>query len=295
MTVEALIDTFAARLANADVVFGHGTNNADDEAYRLVTDTLRDAALTEQARRQLDAALTRRIEERVPVPYLTGTAWFGDLRLRVAPGVMIPRSPIGAVLADGARPWLEREPKRVLDLCCGCGALGIAAALKFPNASVDLADIAPAALALAEDNASLAGVSDRTTVIASNLFAGLADRRYDLILCNPPYVPTAELDAAAVEFQHEPRLGLDGGGDGLATWRPIVADLHRYLAADGVLLGEAGNIAHAFDLAFRQLGAIWLHLDGAEAQADGGFGIFAAAPAWRKKNMMTTDAMHPRR
>ena len=280
-TVEALIEAFAARLEDADVVFGHGTNNAADEAYRLVTDTLHGAALSEPAQQRLEAQLTRRIEERVPVPYLTGTAWFGDLRLRVAPGVMIPRSPIGAVLADGMRPWLEREPKRVLDLCCGCGALGIAAALKFPNARVDLADIAPAALALAEHNASLAGVSERTTVIASDLFAGLNGHRYDLILCNPPYVPTAELDAVAAEFRHEPHLGLHGGSDGLALWRRIVAELPRHLAADGVLLGEAGNIAPAFDCAFRQLGAIWLHLDDAETQADGSSGIFVAAPAWQ--------------
>ncbi len=282
-------------MANADVVFGHGTDNADDEAYRLVTDTLSGAALTAPARQQLHAALARRVEDRLPVPYLTGTAWFGDLRLRVAPGVMIPRSPIGAVLAEGVRPWLEREPKRVLDLCCGCGALGIAAVLKFPYATVDLVDVAPAALALAEHNARLAGVSDRATVIESNLFDALAGCRYDLILCNPPYVPSAELDAAAPEFRHEPRLGLDGGSDGLATWRPILADLHRHLAADGVLLGEVGGLSGAFDRTFAHLGAIWLHLDGVETQADGGSGVFVVAPALRPALWEEmTAAMRPR-
>ena len=277
-----MIETFAVRLANAELVFGHGTSNAADEAYRLVTDTLRGAPLTAPARRQLAIALARRIEDRLPTPYITGTAWFGDLRLRAAAGVMIPRSPIGAVLANGVEPWLEGEPKRVLDLCCGCGALGIAAALKFPGATVELVDIAQAALALAADNARLAGVADRTTVIESDLFAGLAGR-YDLILCNPPYVPSAELDAAAAEFQHEPRLGLDGGVDGLATWRRIVERLHRHLAADGVLLGEAGNLAAAFDREFPQLAAIWTHIDGAEAQADGSFGVFVSTPAVRPR------------
>ena len=279
LSVNALIEAFAARLAAAELVFGHGTDSAADEAYRLVTDTLRGAPLTEHARRRLDAVLMRRTVDRVPLPYLTGTAWFGDLRLRMGRGVMIPRSPLGAVLAAGARPWLEREPERVLDLCCGCGALGIAAALRFPNATVDLADISAAALALSEDNARLAGVSDRTTVIESNLFAGLVDRSYDLILCNPPYVPSAELDAAAPEFQHEPRLGLDGGIDGLAVWRAIVADLPAHLGADGALLGEVGNLGRAFDRAFAHLGAIWLELDGAETQADGSSGVFVAAPA----------------
>lgn len=274
-----MIEAFAQRLANADIVFGHGTANAADEAYRLVTDTLRGAALTDRARQLLDAALTRRIAERLPVPYLTGTAWFGDLRLRVAPGVMIPRSPLGAVLADGVTPWRAGAPKRVLDLCCGCGALGIAAALKFSDARVDLVDIDAAALAVAADNARRAGVSARTTVIASDLFAGVAGRRYDLILCNPPYVPSAQLDAAPAEFQHEPRLGLDGGADGLALWRRIVAGLHAHLAGDGVLLGEVGGLAYPFDRAFPHLGAIWLAIDGAEVQADGNAGVFVASPA----------------
>ena len=269
-------------MANAGVAFGHGTSNANDEAYRLVADTLRGAPLTAPMRRRLEALLARRIGERLPVPYLTGTAWFGDLPLRVEPGVMIPRSPIGAVLADGVRPWLEREPRRVLDLCCGCGALGIAAALKFPSATVDLADISSPALALAACNARSAGVWERTTAVESDLFAALAGRRYDMILCNPPYVPTGELDAAPAEFQHEPRTGLDGGTDGLAIWRPIVATLHRHLTADGLLLGEAGNVAPTFDLAFPQLGAIWLDVEGAEEQADGGYGVFVVAPALQR-------------
>ena len=278
-----MIETFAARLANADVVFGHGTSNAADEAYRLVTDTLRGAPLTATARRQLEIALAHRIDDRLPTAYITGTAWFGDLRLRVAPGVMIPRSPIGAVLADGIKPWLEGEPKQVLDLCCGCGALGIAAALKFRSAAVDLVDIAAAALALADDNARSAGVADRTTVIESDLFASLSGRRYDLILCNPPYVPSLELDAAPAEFQHEPRAGLDGGIDGLGVWGRIVECLHCHLAADGVLLGEVGNLASAFDREFPQLAAIWPHIDGAEPQAGGSFGVFVSTPAVRQR------------
>ena len=257
------------------MAFGHGTDNAADEAFRLVTDALGDAPPSKAAKERLEALLERRIAGRVPVPYLTGVSWFGDLPLTVTMDVVIPRSPIGEVLADGARPWLAGAPRRVLDLCCGSGALGIAAALRFPGAVADLADVDPAAVAVAQTNVERMGVAERARVVRSDLFAALAGRRYDLILCNPPYVPAAELDAAPPEHRHEPRAGLDGGADGLAVWRRIVQDLPRHLAPGGALLGEAGNVAAAFDAAFPELGAIWLDLARAEPQAVG-FGVFVA-------------------
>ena len=286
--IEALVDEFAHRLASADVVFGHGTDNAWDEARRLVTGFLRGRELAAAAREQLHALLDRRIEERLPVPYLTGEAWFHGLRIRVAPGVMIPRSPIAEALAAGAvRPYLAGEPSRILDLCCGAGAIGILAAHLFPTAAVDLADDDPAARRMARDNALRAGgaVASRIAVVASDLFDSLRGRRYDLVLCNPPYVPTAELDAAPAEFRHEPRHGLDGGADGLTVWRRIVDRLDSHLAAEGVLVGEVGNLGREFDAAFPELGAVWLDLQQAEVQADGHFGVFASALALRKTLM----------
>ena len=265
-----LLDDFAHRLAAAGVVFGHGTDNARDEAYRLLTD----AASEEGEADEPNALLERRIAERLPLPYLTRRAWFGGLRFDVEPGVMIPRSPIAEVLATRIQPWLTREPRRILDLCCGCGAIGILAALTFPAATVDLADIDARALACARRNAMHHGVADRVRGVQSDVFAGLGQRRYDAILCNPPYVPTAELDAAPPEFQHEPRLGLHGGSDGLDLWRRIMAGLDAHLAPDGVLVGEVGNGAAAFAEAFPELGAFWLELEQAEPQADGGFGVF---------------------
>lgn len=285
--VDALIDEYASRLCCADVAFGHGTDNAKDEAFRLVVDGLGDAPLTTTARRRLDELLTRRIAERVPVPYLTGKAWLGDVAFDVCPRVMIPRSPIAEVLASGVEPWLEAEPCRVLDLCCGVGALGILAALVFPDAKVDLVDMDPAALALARRNAGKFGdeVASRIRVVASDLFErlneGHDEDRYDLILCNPPYVPTAELEAAPPEFRHEPRQGLDGGDDGLRVWRRVVASLRAHLTESGVIVGEAGNISRAFDAAFPHLGATWLDLSEAEPQADGSFGVFVATPGLR--------------
>ena len=285
--VDALIDEYASRLVCADVAFGHGTDNAKDEAFRLVVDGLGDAPLTTTARRRLDELLTRRIAERVPVPYLTGKAWLGDVAFDVCPALMIPRSPIAELLAAGVEPWLEAEPRRVLDLCCGVGALGILAALVFPDAKVDLVDMDPAALALARRNAGKFGdeVASRIRVVASDLFENLNqghdEDRYDLILCNPPYVPTAELEAAPPEFRHEPNHGLDGGDDGLRVWRRVVAGLRAHLAESGVIVGEAGNISHAFDAAFPHLGATWLDLFEAEPQADGSFGVFVATPRLR--------------
>lgn len=279
MDIEALIGRFAARLDAAEVAYGHGTDNARDEAHRLVIGGLRGRLLTPTHRAELDALLEQRIQARVPVPYLTGEAWLGGVRFDVPPGVMIPRSPIAAVLAEGLAPWLADEPGRVLDLCCGTGALGVLAARAFPGAHVDLADDDARAISAAEINIERAGIGDRVELLKSSLFDGLAGRRYDLIVCNPPYVPTAELATAPAEFGHEPRHGLDGGSDGLTVWRRVVARLDEFLEPGGVLLGETGNVSAAFDAAFPQLRAVWLAVDGAERQAGGDFGVFVAAGA----------------
>lgn len=275
---EALIDAFADRLEAADVVFGQGTDNARDEAWRLVTGFLRGSRLTQRRVAELEALLRRRIEDRIPVPYLTGEAWFGDLRLRIPPGVMIPRSPIGEVLANRIRPWVDDEPGRVLDLCCGSGCIGIAAAYVFRGAKVDLVDDDERATAAARENVGNAdtAISRRIEVVASDLFENLGGRRYDLVLCNPPYAVTDELDRAAREFHHEPRHGLDGGADGLAVWRRIVGDIGSHLNPGGVLVGEAGGLSREFDAAFPQLHAVWVDLERAEPQPGGGFGVFVS-------------------
>ena len=276
--IEDLIEAFAARLEAADVVFDHGTANARDEAWRLVTGVLRGRRLTPGLASDLEALLRRRIEDRVPVPYLTGEAWFGDLRLRALPGVMIPRSPIAEVLAKRVHPWLDREPGRILDLCCGSGCIGIAAAYVFWDATVDLVDDDDRAVAAAQENIRNTdpAVSSRIEVIASDLFESLGGRCYDLVLCNPPYALTAELDAAAHEFQHEPRHGLDGGADGLAVWRRVVDDIGAHLNPGGILVGEAGRLSREFDAAFPQLRAVWVDLERAAPQPGGGFGVFVS-------------------
>lgn len=274
----ALVEQATTALAGAELAFGHGTNNAFDEAVRLVADS------GTRTKPQLQALLAKRIDDRVPVPYLTGVAWLAGIRFAIRAGVVIPRSPLTQALTGDLRPWLANPPRRVLDLCCGSGALGLVAAHMFPDAEVDLVDADATAIAVAKENAANVGaaIANRTRVIESDLFAALDGERYDLILCNPPYVPTAELDAAPPEFHHEPRHGLDGGIDGLAVWRRIVPRLPAHLRRGGVLLGEAGNIGQAFDRAFPELRAVWLDLDAAEPQADGGFGVFVSAPALRR-------------
>lgn len=281
-TAADLIAQYARRLEEAEVVFGHGPGNAWDEAEWLVVGFLGGRTLTAARRNELDALLARRIEERLPVAHLTGQAWLGGLAFSVPPGVMIPRSPIAEVLEQGVRPWLAEAPCRVLDLCCGTGALGILAAHRFPAAIVDLVDDDPSALAAARRNvARHSQLGPRLEVLRSDLFASLGERRYDLVIANPPYVPTAELEAVPAEFRHEPRHGLDGGPDGLATWHRLVAALDRHLTPNGALLGEVGNLAPEFDAAFPHLHAVWLDLVRAEPQADDHFGVFVALPATR--------------
>ena len=283
MTPAELRRRFAVRLANEPVAFGQGTHNAESDAsalvdgYLLARGTPGAATLPAGAEEELERLLARRIGGRLPAAHLTGVAWFAGETWHVPPEVMIPRSPIGEALRGGLSPWLRQEPEAILDLCCGCGCLGLVAASAFPGAQVDLVDIDASALAAARRNLALRPhLTGRVRIVQSDLFASLGDRRYDLVICNPPYVASAELARVPAEFRHEPRLGLDGGDDGLTVWRRIIAGLARHLQPNAILLGEAGGASASFDAAFPHLGAIWLDLPDAEQQADGTYGVFVA-------------------
>ena len=285
MTPAELRRRFAVRLANESVAFGQGTHDAESDAAALVDGYLVGSGVAEgqtvpeEVEAALEALLARRIGDRSPAAHLTGVAWFAGETWQVPPDVMIPRSPIGEALRGGLSPWLRHEPEAVLDLCCGCGCLGLVAASAFPAAQVDLADIDNLALAAARRNLALRPhLTDRVRIVQSDLFESLDGCRYDLVICNPPYVASAELARVPAEFRHEPRLGLDGGDDGLAVWRRIIADLAHHLRPNAVLLGEAGGASARFDAAFPHLGAIWLDLPHAEQQADGTYGVFVAEP-----------------
>ncbi|WP_097461588.1 50S ribosomal protein L3 N(5)-glutamine methyltransferase [Mangrovitalea sediminis] len=267
-----------SRFEAENLFYGHGSDNVWDEAVHLVFASLHlpldnnaiflDARLTRSERELLLNQIERRVVDRVPVSYLTGEAWFMGLPFYVNEHVLIPRSPIAELLENSLQPWLgERPVGRLLDLCTGSGCIGIAAALVFPEAEVDLADISPEALAVAERNIHRHEVGDRVQAVESDLFEALSGR-YDVILSNPPYVDASDLAAMPEEFRHEPVLGLEAGTDGLDVVRRILAEAQDYLTEDGLLVVEVGNSAPALEEAFPELPFTWLDFE------RGGHGVF---------------------
>jgi ribosomal protein L3 glutamine methyltransferase len=275
-TVKDLIHELAERFTSAGLVFGHGTDNAWDEAVALVlgvTDlpddrAVLDRTLTLPQREQVAALAQRRIDERIPLAYLLGRARFAGHVFLIEPGIVIPRSPIGALIDAHFAPWLHHEPRRILDLCCGSGCIGIAAALAFPNASVDLVDLDPRAIDLARRNVSLHGLDQRASVTQSDLFAQLPPGRWDLILSNPPYVDAPDMASLPPEYLHEPALGLAGGPDGLELVARMLAELPERLDAPGMFVCEVGASAPALPRRFPRTPFLWPDLP------EGGEGVF---------------------
>ncbi len=261
-----------SRFEAAGVCYGHGTDSAWDEAVALVFGTLHlpwdidrsvlSARLTEGERVELAGRIARRVEQRVPVPYLTGEAWFAGHPFHVTPDVLIPRSPIAELIGRGFSPWLEADRvHRILDLCCGSGCIGIAAALAFPDAVVDLADVSEAALDVARRNVERHRLAERVNVRAGDLFAAVSGETYDLVLANPPYVDAADLDAMPAEYRHEPRMALQAGADGLDFARRILAQARAFLNPGGILVLEVGNSADALMEAFPDLPFFWFDFE----------------------------------
>ena len=258
------------RFNEAKLVFGHGTNNAYDEAAYLLLHTLHlpldrlepflDARLTAAERGTLAALFARRIDERIPAAYLTGEAWLGEFRFHVDPRVLIPRSYIAELVPDGLAPYVG-DPERVgsaLDLCTGSGCLAILMAHAYPAADIDAVDLSPDALTVAQRNVADYGLAGRINLIRSDLFTNLRDKRYDLVISNPPYVTATAMDALPPEYLHEPRIALAGGDDGLDAVRAIVDAAPRYLSRGGTLVVEVGNARDAVEATFPRLPLVWL-------------------------------------
>ena len=271
----SLVREFVTRLEAAEVAFGHGAVDAGAEAELMVLGYLDAQAWEDGAPTALRALLERRIRDRIPTAHLTGRAWFAGRWFEVEPGVMIPRSPLQELITQGCRPWLRRPPERILDLCCGCGALGIAAALQFPDARVTLSDVDARAVDCARRNIARFGLSGRVEARVSMLFDALEPCTYDLVLANPPYVPEGEVAGLPAEYGREPRRGLASGVDGLDCWRRILAGVGAWLVTDGLLLGEIGHRAEALAQAFPATPFVWPELRAAPRLAGGDFGVFA--------------------
>jgi ribosomal protein L3 glutamine methyltransferase len=255
VTLGELIDDASRRFRAARLHFGHGTENARDEAAFLVLRALGlpfDADLEKsvpaKAVKRVESLVRKRIGERIPVAYLLHEAWLDGMKFYVDERVIIPRSHIAFLLRDLPRP------KRVLDLCTGSGCLAALAARAFPKAEVVASDLSPAALAVAKKN-----VGHRVRLVRSDLFAALEGERFDLILSNPPYVDAPAMKALPVEFRHEPRLALAAGSDGLDVVHRILAEAKAYLASRGMLLCEVGESRRALLRAYPRLPFEWPH------------------------------------
>ncbi len=270
-TLRDLIRWGASRFREAGLWFGHGTDNALDEAAWLVLHALslpldlpsewRDCRLTRAERQKVVELLERRVDTRKPAAYLTGEAWFCGLPFFVDESVLVPRSPIAELIQNRFEPWLIGPVGRILDLCAGSGCIGIACAMAFPEAHVDLGDISPEALSVAARNVERHQLSDRVRLIQSDVFDAIPQQQYDLIVTNPPYVDAQDLAAMPDEYRAEPELGLAAGDDGLAIARRILADAARYLAEDGVLIMEVGNSEAALERAYPRLPFTWLEFE----------------------------------
>jgi len=271
ITLQECLDNCIEQLQSSDVFFGHGTNNAVDEAYWLVLSALDispqsteiDFGLrVDQAdQKKVRILLEKRITSAIPMAYLTGEAWFYGRPFHVTPDVLIPRSPIAELIAERFSPWLAHPPARVLDLCTGSGCIGIATALEFESSLVTLSDISKEALRVAVKNVTRHQLQQRIKITQSDLFRHLGDEEYDLILCNPPYVSDEEMSELPREYLQEPDLGLRAGADGLDIVRRVFASAAKYMADGSVLIMEVGNSEQAVINAWPHVPFTWLEFE----------------------------------
>lgn len=278
VTIRDYIRWAVSQFTAAGLYFGHGTDNAWDEAEYLVLHAINlvpplddiwlDSRLTLSERSKIVTLLSQRINERIPAAYLTGRAWFAGLPFKVDERVLVPRSPIAELIQNQFEPWLTAEPEHILDLCTGSGCIGIACAYAFPDARVDLADISADALIVARANIAEHGLTERVNAYQSDLFAGLGKRCYDLIVTNPPYVDAEDLEAMPAEYHAEPAIGLGSGADGLDFTRRLLSEVAEHLTEEGILICEVGNSWVALEAAFPDVPFVWLEFE------RGGHGVF---------------------
>ncbi|EKO3557253.1 50S ribosomal protein L3 N(5)-glutamine methyltransferase [Vibrio metschnikovii] len=277
-TLQDMIRWTVSRFNAAQLFYGHGTDNAWDEAAQLILPTLYlpidvpphvlNSRLTGSERLRVVERVIKRINERTPIAYLTNKAWFCGLEFFVDERVLVPRSPIGELIQAQFSPWLLDKPTRIMDLCTGSGCIAIACAYAFPEAEVDAIDISTDALQVAEQNIQDHGLEQQVFPIRSDLFRDLPKEQYDIIVTNPPYVDQEDMNSLPDEFKHEPELGLAAGTDGLKLARRILANAPHYLTDNGILVCEVGNsMIHLVDQ-YPNIPFTWLEFE------NGGHGVF---------------------
>ena len=272
-----------SRFHGEELFFGHGTDNAWDEARQLVlgavhlpweiADSYLDCRLEDDERAYLQTLLKQRIEDRVPTAYLLGEAWFCGLSFIVDERVLIPRSPIAELISQRFDPWLGLNTTRILDLCTGSGCIGIACAYEFKDAEVVLADLSFEALEVANQNIERHQLEDRVFTVQGDGFEGLPGQRFDLIVSNPPYVDAEDFADMPAEYHHEPELGLACGDDGLDLVRRMLAEAADHLTEQGVLVVEVGNSQVHVEALYPEVDFTWLEF------VHGGHGVFLLTAA----------------
>lgn len=292
-TLRDFIRWSTSRFNEAGLYFGHGTENAWDEAVALVLHTLYlphdvnpavlDARLTQEERDKLFNLIQRRLEERLPVPYLTHEAIFAGLSFYVDERVIIPRSPIAELIEKQFQPWVNPDQvENILDLCTGSGCIAIACAKAFPNASIDASDLSHDALTVAKINISRQGVDDQVHLYESDLFTSLPPKKYDLIVSNPPYVDASDMAGLPKEYLHEPKMALAAGINGLDFALKIINEAHNYLNPNGILIVEVGNSEQTLTELHPDIPFTWLEFE------RGGGGVFLLTAKELKKYCSNT-------
>ena len=252
--------------------YGHGTDNAWDEAVAIaryvlhlpvdVQKNIAQSRLTKEEKEKLMALFTERVEKRIPVAYLTGEAWFADLRFVVDNRVLIPRSPLAELIKKHFAPWVfKADVQDICDIGTGSGCIAIACAKAFSCASIDAVDVAKSALEVASRNVREHNVLDRVHLFQGNIFEPLAGRRYDVIIANPPYVDKDEMQSLPAEYKHEPALGLAAGEDGLDIVIPLLAKAADHIQEGGILILEVGNTMAALIQIFPTVDFIWIDFE----------------------------------
>jgi ribosomal protein L3 glutamine methyltransferase len=283
-TVEQFIRAGASLLDAAGVAYGHGTDNAVDDAAEIVffaaglrheeAPLVYSRKLSESQRSAVLQLFERRIRERVPTAYLTQRMWFAGHEFHVDERVLVPRSPIAELIETGFEPWIDADRiRRLADIGTGSGCIAIASALALPEAQVDAVDVSESALAVTRINIDRHGVAARVRAVLADVYAGLGDARYDVIVSNPPYVSAAEMTALPDEYRREPDLGLRAGDDGLDVVRRLLAGAGEHLSHDGILIVEVGDSEAALVAACPGVPFTWLEFE------RGGGGVFLLTAA----------------